>query len=198
MPVNWEEIRNLYRTAQLSNVAIGKKHGVNESAIRKRAKKEGWEKDLSPEVKRRIREKLDRSESEGKEKGDLGRTSTHEDNDDAIIEEAAKRGVEVITLHRKDIAKQRAIAQALLEELVRNPKKTVFIGKGKDRKALEVDLSLKEKSKVLLNLSLAVSRYIPLERQAFNLDDHAGDDNIPDSLQITFNREITYNNCQKT
>jgi hypothetical protein len=171
---DWIALYEEYRTGQFSNVVLGKKYGVNESAIRKRAQKESWEKDLIVEVQRRVREKLVRGE--GEQKGETRRTPSVRD-DEEIVEEASQRGVEVINSHRKDIAKLRTIAQTLLGELEQNQKQSIVVGKGEDKKVIEIELSLKEKSEILRNISQAAAKYIPLERQAFNLNDQFSDPN---------------------
>ena len=59
---DWEAIHAEYRAGQLSNVMLGKKYGVTEGAIRKRAKAEGWQKDLADAVRQQVKEKLVRDE----------------------------------------------------------------------------------------------------------------------------------------
>jgi len=42
--IDWETIKKVYETEQISNVALAAAHNITESAIRRRAKKEGWKK----------------------------------------------------------------------------------------------------------------------------------------------------------
>ena len=55
---DWEGIEREYRAGQLSNVAIAKEFGITEGAIRKRAKRDKWKKDLTERVKQAVRDEL--------------------------------------------------------------------------------------------------------------------------------------------
>lgn len=48
---DWEAIEQAYRAGSLSIRAIADKHGTNEGTIRSRAKKHGWLRDLTQQVK---------------------------------------------------------------------------------------------------------------------------------------------------
>ena len=49
--MDWLAIEADYRPNKLSLRTIGEKYGCTEGAIRKRAKKEGWVRDLSEKIK---------------------------------------------------------------------------------------------------------------------------------------------------
>ncbi|PAV01290.1 hypothetical protein CBG25_17520, partial [Arsenophonus sp. ENCA] len=59
---DWEAIESAYRAGSLSIRAIGDKYGVTEGAIRKRAKQNGWLRNLTEKVKEVTRTKLVRNE----------------------------------------------------------------------------------------------------------------------------------------
>ena len=59
---NWIGIEAQYRLGLLSNVQIAQNYGITEGAIRKMAKKYGWVKDLSSQVREKVRDKLVRAE----------------------------------------------------------------------------------------------------------------------------------------
>ncbi len=48
-PVDWAEIERDYRTSKMSVREIARWYGITEAAIRKRAKKDGWERPSSQE-----------------------------------------------------------------------------------------------------------------------------------------------------
>ena len=155
----WAKLEEDYRCGTFSNVQLGRKYGVGESTIRKRAKKFQWEKDLSHAVRDKVKDKLVRGARGGREPRTGGRS------DDEIIDEAAERGAEIIEFHRKDIRTLREVAAGLMTELREN--KAVLRATGKKTK-----VSLRDRSQIFANLTQAAARYIPLERQAYNLDEH--------------------------
>lgn len=142
---DWEAIEREYRAGQLSVNQIAKQYGCSEGAIRKRAKKEDWKRDLTHEVRQRAHDKAVRAEYE---------SSRAEDQE--IVEAAADRGAQVLQTQRKDLQELRAHGQALLGELQ------------------DSDMELPKRTGAYRDLAQAMSRLIPLERQAFNLDESAG------------------------
>ena len=85
--IDWESIRKEYRVGQLSIREIARQSGVSEGAIRKKAKKYGWQRDLTAKVNSKVAE--------------LVRTpNTQEDAN--LIDQAADRALKVVELHRKD------------------------------------------------------------------------------------------------
>lgn len=58
--VNWVAVEAEYRAGIRSNVEIGKLYDVSEAAIRKRAKQEGWEQNLTDRIRIKAEEKIAR------------------------------------------------------------------------------------------------------------------------------------------
>ena len=56
--IDWNRIERLYRAGMLTVVEIAKECSVPESNIRYHAKKMGWKRDLTDEVRRTTRTKL--------------------------------------------------------------------------------------------------------------------------------------------
>ncbi len=139
---DWEAIEREYRAGQLSVREIASRYGVNASTISRRAKRYGWERDLSE----RVRDRAHAKSMLGGESGD----------DEAVVEAAADRGAQVLDTQRQDIREMRAQGQALLAELQQS------------------DLDLPRKAGTYRDLVQGMARLVPLERQAFNLDDNAG------------------------
>lgn len=180
---DWEAIHAEYRAGQLSNVLLGKKHGVSEGAIRKRAKAEGWQKDLAGAVRERVREKLVREE-------------VREPNvrDEVIVETAASTGAEVVRRHRRDIAKGHGLVNILFQQLEAAATNREEIEdaifeetKGDDntqrRTRMLKAVSLSTHAGVLRDLSTALKNFIPLERQAFNLDEQEHEEPYEERLR---------------
>ncbi|MEH6472092.1 MAG: hypothetical protein V7752_12655 [Halopseudomonas sp.] len=177
---DWEIIEADYRACQLSLRQIGAKNGVSESGIRGRAKKFGWERDLSDKVHARIKSELARNSNcavPAKSDEDVHYTSYDEGGipEEDIISAAARTGVEVVRSHRRDIAEFRDITRTyarLLRKQVQKGKRMIEV-KGE---AVEIDLDLEYISKCLNSGSNAIQRVISMERQAFSLDDKGGSD----------------------
>lgn len=178
--VDWDAIEKEYRAGQLSNCVIAKNHGITEGAIRKRAKADGWAKDLTEAVRRKVRDKLVRDE--------VRENKSRTYSDDDVIEAAASRGAEVVRSHRNDIRRLKDVAEKLLNELDGAPaERETTVGFGVNKKVVTAS-TLKERTECLRNISMAEEKRIKLERQAFNLDDFSGDDDAPDSIKITLKR----------
>jgi hypothetical protein len=173
LPTDWEKIEFEYRAGQLSVSEIGRRLGVTEGAIRKRAKRDGWTRPLADKVREAVRERLVRGDGTN-----LG-TNTQRANDVEIIEAASLRGLAVVTSHRKDLEQLHALKRIILTRLAAylnsEPVEGPFIGEK------ETPGDLVEK------LSRVTSRLIPLERQAHNLDDSSGSppSGVKDASELT-------------
>jgi hypothetical protein len=150
-PVDWESVERDYRAGMLSVREIARHAGVDEKAIRKRAKAKGWERDLTDKVRKQVRAALVRNEvrSEVRTEDDL-RT------EEEIVDAAAAQVVTLIREHRSDIRAQRATLDTLRQEL--------------DAAMTAGNLPLSARTAILKDLSAVLKNLIPLERQAFNLD----------------------------
>ncbi|PHM46001.1 phage protein [Xenorhabdus mauleonii] len=104
---DWEAIESAYRAGSLSIREIAAKHGVSDTAVRKRANLHGWQRDLTDKVKKATRTKL--VHSEVRRTGSQPEVRTDED----IIEQAASEAAEVVLNHRTDLADWRRIANKL-------------------------------------------------------------------------------------
>jgi len=154
---DWEAIEREYRAGQLSIRAIASAYGLAESAVRKRAQRDGWERALAEKVRESVKEKLVRTD------GARFGAHTQRATDKEIVESAALRGLAVVTSHRKDLTQLHALKRIILTRLAAHlngePAEGPFMG---DK---ESPGDLVEK------LSRVTARLIPLERQAHNLDE---------------------------
>ena len=106
---DWDAVELDYRAGLLSIVAIGKKHGVSESMVRKHAAKRGWIRDLSEQVVHATKAKLVRGEVRGS--GASAPDYSHTDAE--VIEAASSEAASVIMAHRADLAVWAGIAARL-------------------------------------------------------------------------------------
>lgn len=175
-PTDWEAIEREYRAGQLSVSEIGRQHGVSHTAINKKAKAQGWTRNLAAKVKEAVSARL---VSDGVSSSNARET----------IEAAAARVVEVVRSHRNDITQGRTLAQALFNELAEgtDPENREAIEEAieaetsgdrdtKRRNMMLRAVALPSRASVLLSLSSAVKNFIQLERQAFNIDGSPDDD----------------------
>ncbi len=144
--IDWEAIEAEFSAGAKSVRAIAGDHGVAESAIRKRAKRDGWQRDLSKSVRSAVKSKLVRN------------AGAHHDvrTDADIIESASDEIAQVIVGHRKQIAMWKGIAGKLALTL----------------SEIEVDGSNHGEFSRSLNSGVdALGKVIKLERQAYSMDE---------------------------
>lgn len=176
-PPDWEAIEKLYRAGVLSVRAIGELHNVTEGAIRKQAKKNAWERDLTAKVQQKARDELVRMEVRTAHEK-LHGVRTEQD----IINEAALTVVEVVRSHRRDIAAGRSIATMLATQLYqaaehRPELEDIILEVTADdatsdrRRTLMRAVSLPTHAGTLKDLAAVMKILVGLERQAFNVPD---------------------------
>lgn len=151
---DWEAIQRAYRAGSLSVRSIGEQHSVNHATILKRAKKEGWTRDLTEQVRTATKQKVTSAVT----------TAGNQSPADAeIIDEASDQAAAVVLAHRAGLAKWRGIADKLSDAL--SDMDVVAENLGDISRALNagVDAQLK---------------VIKGERQAYNLDIEEGDKTV--------------------
>ena len=155
---DWEAIESAYRAGSLSVRSIAERYEVSHVAIAKKAKKEGWQRDLSDKVRKAVKAKVTGAVTTD---GYQSKVVTEEQ----IIEEASNEGAAVVLSHRAGLAKWRAIADKLSDTL--SGMEVVAENLGDFSRALNagVDAQLK---------------VIKGERQAYNLDTDEGSKTVND------------------
>ena len=178
---DWEKIEADYRAGILSLREIAEAHpGVNHVAITRRAKREGWSRDLSA----KIRAKADALVTDHAVTADV--TAQRHVSEREIIDANAQAIVSVRLSHRKDIQRSRRIAMALLEELEQQAggEQVAMLeqlgellrsedDKGQDKlnDLYRKIISLPGRAKTMKDLGESLRVLVTLERQAFGLDD---------------------------
>jgi hypothetical protein len=191
---DWSKVETEYRTGTYSNSELGRRNGISEAAIRKRAKAESWTKDLAARVKERTKEKLlEQDGGAGANKGasaQRGVRTRTEAEDERIVENAAGLRAEVQNIHREDIRSGRAVTSALLQELFQatGHKDEIMAAieeeapgekNAKRRTQMLKAVSLGARSSAMLALSQSMRALQGLERKAFGMDDGDPEDHAP-------------------
>ena len=184
---DWEAVERDYRAGILSTREIGELHGVSHTAINKRAKKPGeeWERDLKAKI-------LAKAEAEVSRRAVSTEVSKERQaTEKQVVEANADAIVRIRLSHRVDIQRSRGIVMRLLDELEQQtgPENAALLeelgevmrkpdDKGQDKRNdlyLKI-ISLPGRSKTMKDLCESLRVLVLLERQAFGLDEQAGDD----------------------
>jgi hypothetical protein len=166
--VDWEAVEREYRAGQLSVSEIGRQHGLTEGAIRKRAKRDDWQRDLSDRVRTAVRMRAVR---DAVRQSDPARTKATENE---IVEAAAERGATAVKGHLARANGLKAHADrisALLSDVMSDDEE-------KRTKAAGIICLAKGDGlgSTLRALADVVERVQRLERQALNIDDEGTGD----------------------
>ncbi|PHM23715.1 hypothetical protein [Xenorhabdus ehlersii] len=175
---DWEAIESAYRAGLLSLREIASQHGISEGAIRKRAKRDDWSRDLAAKVKERTDDMVRKEEVRNQVRS---QTTLSER---VLIEASAEVITKVRMEHRGDIRRARDIANALFDELGAECADIDALRQlgqlmhepddnGRDRlnELYHAIISLPERVKSMKALSETLKNLIGLERQAYGLDE---------------------------
>lgn len=170
---DWEAIANDYRTGRFSFTELARRHGPNRSTIQRRAVKEGWEKDLTHEVRQRTREKVSRATLPPEA---LEAYESLDDADRALVEHAADENAAVVKGHRKLLTHWRGLldrySTLLAGQMERPTRRVINRATGEPD---EVDLELDYVGRCMSQGSQALEKVVKLERQSYGLDEEQDD-----------------------
>ncbi|WP_392559778.1 hypothetical protein [Orbus mooreae] len=175
---DWEAIESAYRAGVLSVREIASKNNITHGAINKRAKRDGWTRDLSAKIKSKADSLVSKREVSSQ-------VSTEKTLNERILIEANAEVIANVRMeHRGDIRKARNIVNNLFDELeaecndveaLRNLGAILREPDQNDRDKLNdiynAIISMPERVKSVKALSEALKNLIGLERQAYNIDD---------------------------
>ncbi len=171
---NWAWIEEEYRVGQLSIRAIAKGSGAPKSTVYSVAKREAWTRDLSDDVRARVRRKLIEADAgNGSTAPDGGPARDQALSDEEITELAAARTLTILGEHRVSIKNARALADGLVDDLLKNAEARAT-ATGKEQAML-----IEAACRSVRSLSGALKDLIGLERQALNLDDQEKEPDRP-------------------
>ncbi|WP_219930829.1 hypothetical protein [Alcaligenes faecalis] len=103
---DWERIEADYRAGLLSVREIAASQGITEGAVRKRAKRDDWTRDLQPKIKAKADDLVRKAEV---------RTPVRTERE--VVDANAQVIADVRVCHRRDIVRARNLAMKLLDEL---------------------------------------------------------------------------------
>ena len=203
--IDWERIEVDYRAGILTLREIASRDGnVTEGAIRKRAKLQGWIRDLSVKIRERADE-LVRKESVRKLKESVRNEQiikkgaayqeSYKEIERQTIDAIAESIAEIRIVHRKDINRHRALTVALLAELEsQTGDNSIYKDLGEILRSDDGDKRMDIYNRVisspgridsLKKLADTLKTLIGLERQAYDIGEVAGGDSAG-SINISF------------
>ena len=176
--VDWDSCKADYRTGKFSNVVLGKKYGVSNVAIWKRAKKEVWPRDLASAVQQATKDALVRASVRAVR-------AANALTDEEVIAAATQENVAIVRLHRRDVRQMSELVELLRDQALAAATHRGSLGKIIDantpathhqkRAAMLKAVSLPAHAGVIRDLTTAAKNLITLERQAFNIGQEDGD-----------------------
>lgn len=188
---DWGVIERQYRAGLVSVRAIAETQGITEAAIRKRAKRDGWERDLTAQVKAQVRTALVRTSSRPVQKSEPARTEPRQDarTDQQIVDEAVATVVEVVRQHRAGARRGAKIVEQLFAELETTNERLEEIGEAiveetvgdqspNRRTAMLAAVKLPQRAGVLDKLASALQKFVAVERDAWSLNDKGQGDEL--------------------
>lgn len=174
--IDWERIEADYRAGVLSLREIGGHHGVTEGAIRKRAKRDDWVRDIAAKVQAKAEDLVRKAEVRNSVRAGYAIP------DRVVIEANAQRIAQVRGEHRTDINRMRALVLRLLEECeaeAATPGLFASLGeimaspdeRGRDRarEAYDKAISLPQRIKGVKELAEALRVLVGMEREAYGI-----------------------------
>ena len=198
--VDWERIELDYRAGAMSLREIAANHpGTNHVAIARRAKTEGWTRDLSERIKAKAEDLVTRAAVTA----DV--TANRAVTEKQVVEANAQDQASVRLAHRKDIHRKRAIVARLMDEMEAQvgPENAALLadlgeimrepdenGQDKRNDLYRKIISLPERAKTAKTLAETLRITVDMERQAFGMDAKGADATpgapgyVPPSVQV--------------
>ena len=177
--VDWESVGIQYRAGIRSLKDIGREFDVSDAAIVKRAKRDGWTRDL----KAKIHAKAESKVSESLVSAQVSAQTKVRERE--VIEANASAMADVLLAHRRDIQRSKSVVMRLLDELeqqtgLENVALLEELGellrseddKGQDRlnDLYRKIISLPERAKTMKSLADSLRVTVDMQRQAFGMD----------------------------
>lgn len=109
--IDWEGVEMQYRAGLRSLKDIGGQYGVSDAGILKRAKRDGWVRDLTAKIQAKAEAKVSAAAVSAEVRAGKALTEA------VVIEANAEAILNVRLAHRTDIGEYRALAKSLWAEL---------------------------------------------------------------------------------
>lgn len=190
--IDWESVELEYRAGVKSLKVIGGEFGVSDAGILKRAKRDGWDRDLSAKIKAKADAKVSASVVSA-EVSALTKVAEKE-----IVEANAELQARIRREQRVDITRSRTLVMALLTELedqtgnidlYRQLGELLYKpdDKGVDKlnELYHKVISLSGRTGTMKSLADSLKTLVALEREAFGIDERKQSES-----QTTFNMQF--------
>lgn len=177
---DWERIELDYRAGIKTLRQIADENGITHGAINKRAKRDGWERDLGV----KIQAKADALVSKAAVSSEVSTDTKARER--AVIDANAQAVADVRLGHRKDARRVRQLTNRLMDELEQQTDPATLaklqelaaavvtpgekLGRDRYGELLEAVISLPERSKTLKVLAESLRIVVDMERTAFGMD----------------------------
>lgn len=179
----WERIELDYRAGIKTLRQIADEHGISHVAVAKRAKRDGWTRDLAGKIQAKADELVNKS---------LVTSSVTAETkiaEKAVIDANAQAVADIRLAHRSDIRRARNLTNSLLAELEAQTDPSTLamlheLGEmlrneddnGQDRRndLYTKVISLSERSKTMKTLADSLRVVVDMERTAFSMDKDQG------------------------
>lgn len=152
--IDWEKVEEAYKAGVLSLREMSAEFGCAESYIRRKAKENGWERDLTQKIEREVRTKIVRS--------DVRTSDEVKRSEREIVEANAQAILDIRLSHRGDIRKAKGIVAKLFDEV-----ENAALVEGKEPPA-EI-LSIPQRVDCVRKLTDSAKTLIALEREAWDI-----------------------------
>lgn len=177
---DWEAIETAYRAGVMSLREIASQHGISEGAIRKRAKRDDWSRDLNAKIQQKADDLVRKQEVRKQVRNESTLTER------VLIEATAEVIATVRMEHRGDIRRARELTNMLFDELAGECGDVAALeqlgdimfdpdDKGRDRlnEIYQKVISLPSRVKSMKDLSDSLKTLIGLEREAYSIENKA-------------------------
>ncbi|WP_316371196.1 hypothetical protein [Enterobacter cloacae] len=177
---DWEAIETAYRAGVMSLREIASQHGISEGAIRKRAKRDDWSRDLNAKIQQKADDLVRKQEVRKQVRNESTLTER------VLIEATAEVIATVRMEHRGDIRRARELTNMLFDELAGECGDVAALemlgdlmrredDKGQDKlnDLYHKIISLPSRVKSMKDLSDSLKTLIGLEREAYCIENKA-------------------------
>jgi hypothetical protein len=159
--IDWESIEKAYRGGIQSIRQIARTYGITHRALIQRAQRDGWVRDLASAVRQKAKELVATSVS------NASNQIPRVDQDDVVNQQAAV-AAEIIKGQRTDIAQMRKMAKGIVDDIDAVNERLNADPEMTDEMRLKL---IRIRGDLYRDLAQAMAKVIPLERQAYSLDE---------------------------
>lgn len=191
--IDWLSIEGEYRAGVRSLRDIGGQYGITEAAIRKRAKRDDWVRDLSAKIKAKAEELVRTAEVRN-----LVRKEHNANHEKDIVTANAQIQADITLSHRSDIRRHKQLRDRLLDECIGQTEEAgeyerlaEILESGdmdKMHAAFRKATSLPQRIDGFKKLVESTKALVGLEREAFGLADNSNGDASQDSAKDWYSK----------